>query len=778
MIDKDHNTKHAWIFTLSLIFAMCTVRLSAVEYFVSPHGSDSNSGTKQQPFATICKATGILKPGDTCYLREGVYHEVLRPEQSGKEGAEITFSNWREEEVLISGADVIAGWKHEDNGICSAPMPWSLSDDNQVFAGDTMLSEACWPAPGESPLFNPERAVASGCSTTTLVCDQIPGADDSWKGARLWCAGGSAWICWSSTVTSYDAKSHTLTFGPARESWYTPRKGNLFALRGVRRALHAPGQWFYDSKEKMLLLIPPDGTDIKSLVVEAKRRTDAIDLSGRSHIRIRGVEFRAGGIRTDKQSSHIVLEKLRGRYVSHSNVKDVSGSSGVLVFGNNILLLSCDLGYSSSSVLAVKGNDNRIINCYIHHGGYGGLWRGTVSLSGRRVVFSHNTVRHAGRDLVNTHGLMESLVQYNDVSEAGWLTKDLGMFYGHNTDYANTEFRYNLVHDNHAEHCAMGIYFDHLSHNAIVHHNVVWNIGMDPIRFNNPGYCNLVYNNTCLNTGYVGTFDHSKRNDLFASRYFNNIFNKKIDLPAHVALYNNHIVSNPSFRDAAGKDLRLKNRADGATVGAYTPNGALWKAGCDLENPPVPLPVYRPRRIAWMNAVRNACFEFGTLEGWRKTDSSRAVLTKGNGWGNHVVGDGKSHGTGTSRFELQLGPGPDGIRQVIKGLSPGMTYTLSAWVRVSDESETIVFGIRQHGADEVSVSASSTEWTRKSIDFTTGPKATEATVYLLKSTAGGGHVWCDNLTLPLQPHSSDGEQHETPKHAHAAADNDYSVIVP
>ena len=93
---------------------------------------------------------------------------------------------------------------------------------------------------------------------------------------------------------------------------------------------------------------------------------------------------------------------------------------------------------------------------------------------------------HAGRDLINTHGLMESLVQYNDVSEAGWLTKDLGMFYGHNTDFANTEFRYNLVHDNHAEHCAMGIYFDHLSHNAIVHHNVVWNVGMDPIGSTTP----------------------------------------------------------------------------------------------------------------------------------------------------------------------------------------------------------------------------------------------------------------------------------------------------
>lgn len=752
MIDKDHDTKYGWVFTLSIIFAMCTMRLSAAEYFVSSHGSDSNSGTRQQPFATIQKAAGVLKPGDTCYLRKGVYREVLRPQHSGKQGAEITFSNWQDEEVVITGADVITGWKDAGDGTYSASMPWSLSGDNQVFADSTMLSEACWPAPGRDHLFNPHRAVASAGSTTTLVCEQISGSDDAWKGARLWCAGGSAWICWSSTVTAYDAKSHTLTFKEARESWYTPRKGNLFALRGVRSALHAPGQWFYDLTTKKMLLIPPDGTDIRTLVVEAKRRNDAIDLSGRSHIRIRGIGFRAGGIRTDKQSSHIVLERLRGRYVSHSNVKDVSGSSGVLIFGNDILLLSCDIGYSSSSVVNVRGNDNRVINCYIHHGGYGGLWRGTVSLSGRRIVFSHNTVRHAGRDLVNTHGLMESLVQYNDVSEAGWLTKDLGMFYGHNTDFANTEFRYNLVHDNHAEHCAMGIYFDHLSHNAIVHHNVVWNVGMDPIRFNNPSYCNLVYNNTCLNTGKVGTFDHSKRDDLFASRYFGNIFNKKIDLPAHVAVNNNHIIPSPSFRDTARQDYRLKNPVDKAAVGAYAPDGALWQAGCDLENPPVPLPAYKPPRIAWMNTVRNACFEFGTLEGWRKTDSSKALLTEGNGWGNKVFGSGKACQTGTSKFELRLGPGADGISQTIKGLSPNTTYTLSAWLRVSDENETIVLGVKQHGTDAVSVSTSSIQWTRKSIDFTTGPKATQATIYSRKSTEGGGFAWCDNITLPLRPH--------------------------
>lgn len=727
-------------------------RLWATVYFVSPQGSDEAEGTIEHPIATLRKATEMLQPGDMCYLRKGIYRETLRPKQSGRPGEEITYANWQDERVVISGAEVISGWKQEDDGVWSAPLPWNMEDESQIFVNGQMLVEASWPAPGQAPLFQPERATAAGGNTTTLVCEKIPGPDDAWKGSRLWCAGGSAWICWTSRVTGYDADSHTLTFDPPQKNWYTPRKGNLFALRGIRRALHAPGQWFYDPAARRLLLIPPKDATIDEVIVEAKRRKDAIDLSGRSHIHIRGIDFRAAGIRTDNRSTHLFLQNLHGRYVAHSNEKEISGQAGVLLAGHDNLLLSCDLGYSSSSVVHVSGHDNRVINCHIHHGGYGGLWRGTVVLRGRRIVFSHNTVRHAGRDLINTHGLMESLVQYNDVSDAGWLTKDLGMFYGHNTDFANTEFRYNLVHDNHAAHCAMGIYFDHLSHNALVHHNVIWNTGMDPIRFNNPSYSNLIFNNTCWRTGSIGTFDHSKRNDLFACRFFNNLFNQQIQLPGHVALYGNRIIEAPPFRNPENLDFRLPDPAN-EMVGAYAPDGRLWRAGCNLKNPPTPLPVYKPPHIAWMNTVRNACFESGTLEGWKRTDSGNGELVQGNGWGNATYGHSKTHATGTSKFELRLGPGRDGIRQVVTGLSPGIRYTLSAWLRVSNEREAIVLGVHDHGGPEVSISVSSLEWIRESIEFTTGPETNQATITIRKATDGTGYGWCDNLTLPLTSHS-------------------------
>jgi hypothetical protein len=718
-------------------------------YYVSPAGSDSGPGTIDKPFATLAKAASVLQPGDTCYLREGVYREVLRPARSGTADRPITIANYGDETAVISGADPITGWRAEEDGVWSAPMDWSLDDGDQVFNGDEMLFEARWPDAGPKPFYEPQRAWAWGGSSQTLVYGKFSDADDAWVGADLWCASGAAWICWTAEVTGYDAETHTLSFERELGPWYLPRPGNRFVLRGLRRCLDVPGEWFYDSEAERLLLIPPDGADVNALTIQAKRRTDAVDLSGRSHIVLDGLHVFAGGIRMDDTSSHNTLHRVTARFVSHSWSRDIGARAGILVHGSNHLLLSCDLGYSSASVVSVEGRDHRIINCLIQRGGYAGLWNGTVRLSGRRIVFSHNTVRHAGRDLINTFGLMESLVQYNDVSDAGWLTGDLGMFFGCNTDYANTEFRYNWVHDSHAAHHAVGIYFDHLSHNAIVHHNVIWNVKMDPIRVSNPSYGSLVFNNTSWRTGAVRSFDHSGRNDLFACRFFNNIVNEPFRVPDHVVLANNLIDPDPPLRDPPGGDFRLAEDAPPG-VGAYEPGDPMWRAGCDLTNPPDPLPVYRPPRIAWMNTVTNACFEFGTLEGWNKTHAGNAELVAGNNWGNNW-GEGPAQPTGTSKLELKLGPGRDGVSQIVSGLSPGRTHTLSVWVKVSDAAESVEVGVTDYGGPDVTASSSSTEWTRLSVEFTTGPEAEGATIHILKASDGSGSAWGDNVTLPLVP---------------------------
>ncbi|NQT52978.1 right-handed parallel beta-helix repeat-containing protein [bacterium] len=745
--------------------------------YVSPAGNDAWSGTvpapnaaaTDGPFRTLGKAAQVAEPGDVVFIREGVYREVLRPARPGQAGRPITFAAYKGETPVLTGADALTDWRQEDGEAWSAAMSWSLGHQNQLFAGSTMLTEARWPN-NSGTLLQPIRATVQSGSPTTLRDPKLPGGKDAWKGALLWCAGGSEWICWTARVTAYDPQTHTLAFDgdKAKDRWYTPRKGNPYVLMGLRELMDAEGEWGYDAKAKRVHLIPPGRQDPAKLEVGAKRRLHVIDLSGLSHIRLEGLHFRAGGLRTDAKSSDIVLERLKGECVAHSYEHDVSGTCGVLILGRNIVVRSCEFAYSSGNIVRVSGQHNQLVNCFIHDGNYGAKWNGTVSVSGRRHVVAWNTIRDSGRDLVSIHGLMQGLLEHNDLSNAGWLTSDLGMTYGHNTDFQHTIIRYNHVHDNRAKHCSMGIYFDHLSHNVIVHHNLVWNVGMDAIRINNPSYFNLVCNNTAWRTGRIGTFDHSRRNDLFGSRYHNNIFNAPIKLPDHVATDHNLVDANPPLVNPAKRDLRLKDDAkvrdagiaiagitDGyegkaPDLGALEYGSQVWKVGHDFGNPPKTVSEWRPPNIAYVNAVQNACFELGTLEGWAKTGASKAAIVKGNGWGNSF-GRGKASKTGTSKFELRLGPGRGGVEQGIAGLHPNTTYTLSAWLRTSGADESVSVGVRRADGREVAAAFSGTEWERRTVQFSTGQNENTVTLFLRKTTNGEGHAWCDNVGLPRMP---------------------------
>ena len=752
---------------------LCCAGAQAADIFVSPNGNDkwsgrlpaANADKTDGPLATLGRACRLVAPADTCFVRKGVYREVLKPARSGKPGAPITFRSYKNERAVISGADRVTGWKRLGTGLYAAGIAWDLKEQNQLFCDGKILTEARWPDIGGTVL-KPVRARVQSGTLNTITDPKLTGPDDAWKGALLWCAGGAEWICWTARVTAYDARTHTLTFKTeqTKRRWYVPRKGNPYVLMGAKRALDSPGEWLMDASSKTLHLRPPLGKDPNTLAIGVKRRLDAIDLSGRSHIRVIGLEFRAAGVRTDNASSDILLKGLRGAWVAHSYENDTTGKSGVLVHGSRIELADCEFSYSSGSVVDVRGRDNRVVNSYIHSGNYGAKWRGTLAVTGRRHVIAHNTIRHSGRDLVNIHGLSESLIEYNELSDAGWLTSDLGMIYGHNTDFGNTEIRYNLVHDNHAPSCNMGIYFDHLSHNVIVHHNAVWNVRQDPIRINNPSYCGLVYHNSCWNTGRIVTFDHSRRNDLFATRYNNNIINAPFRLPKHVATTHNIISKTPPLVDTAKRNFALKpdskaRNAGLAIMGMSSPDkkpdiGALefgakpWKAGHDFSRTTPVNSKLTPAMIGGMNLVKNACFELPTLEAWTPIGAKKAKLTKGNGWGNAVYGSAKACPTGTSKFQLRLGAGRDGVTQTVTGLLPNTQYSLSAWLKVSAAKESLTLSAANFGRKDISASTSSTTWVRKTVSFRTGPQARTATVTLQKTTDTPGHAWCDNITLP------------------------------
>ena len=132
---------------------------------------------------------------------------------------------------------------------------------------------------------------------------------------------------------------------------------------------------------------------------------------------------------------------------------------------------------------------------------------------------------------------------------------------------------------------APGIYFEHLSCNALVHHNIVLQCSLSPVQVNNPSYGMMVFNNSCWKTGVIKTFDHSRRNDLHLSRFFNNIFNAGFRLPKSATVSNNVVNGTPPYVDPKNGDFRLK-KSLGKNIGAIPFGKTFPRVGCDFKNPP------------------------------------------------------------------------------------------------------------------------------------------------------------------------------------------------
>jgi hypothetical protein len=78
-------------------------------YFVSPTGSDTNPGTSLRPWKTIGKAAGMVQPGDTVYIREGIYIEAPQFRISGTETSPVKIMAFPGENPIIDGQFSIPG---------------------------------------------------------------------------------------------------------------------------------------------------------------------------------------------------------------------------------------------------------------------------------------------------------------------------------------------------------------------------------------------------------------------------------------------------------------------------------------------------------------------------------------------------------------------------------------------------------------------------------------------------------------------------------------------
>lgn len=608
-------------------------------YFVSPQGSDDNPGTVARPFKTIQKCAELVRPGETCWLRQGTYRETVRPKISGTDTEPITFAAYKKERVTISGTEVVDDWSQHRGSIyrTNVNLPVDGYDDtgffaNQVFVGGEMMPEARLPNLDRGRDFLRPNLLGGGLASlggtaAKIENDEIPELAKGWAGGGVW------------TNEWYTTRTGKITGGTADKlmvemSAPWERGGYWFYLFGKQELLDDRGEWFYDGNSDELYLWSPDNKVPQA--VEVKQRNYAFDLSDRSHIRVRNLNFFANTITTSDRSTGIELDGIRAKYISHHMTLPPLPESkkayesddalflaahahdtGIQLRGSDHVLKNSIIDWSSGNGVLLEGKDHQLINNIILNTNYQVTYAAPIRLNGNGHKITYNTIKRTGRDAINfdwhTAGTDGRNIEiaYNDISEFGLLSTDLGAIYV--CCHVNLEggsIHHNWIHDAQAFSPfwgTRGIYLDLETFNSTIHHNVVWNLTGGKDNYNltagSPRGYDRVFNNTFFGEVELDESFVEARNNIFAGserfvvdRESNNLFSdtdiKFTRLPQETAR-SKSVRATPDFTPQSNSpaidaginipEITPDFAGKSPDIGAYERNAPVWQAGSSLK---------------------------------------------------------------------------------------------------------------------------------------------------------------------------------------------------
>ncbi len=508
--------------TMPLLSAACFLiacaRATAGDFYVAVDGQDTHAGTKARPFRTIQKAADVMKPGDTCYVRAGVYRETVRVRQSGRQGRPVRFAACPGEKVILRGTEPIQGpWQAHQGRIYKTRVRRPFA---QLFVDDHMMVEARWPNlrfPEDLWDRSTWARAGKGSRYGKIVDPALAKTGVDWTGARATLNVAHQFFTWTRTVARHAAGDKTFEYardlaGITHHADKTkPWEDDRYFLSGKLAALDAPGEWFLDGESNTLYLWPLDGKDPTGRRVEAKTRNYAFDVRNVEHVELSG--FRFFGTTFDlHKCNHCVVEDCHLRYPAYARrIWDPASSEPwtdrTLVTGSHNVVRRCSFAYSAASGLSMTGAHNVAEDNLIHDTcWYGSLRHLPLHMGGSAKqgqtgggVIRHNTVYNFGNAGIS-FGQQPTIVEYNHVYNGGLSCLDVSLVYTQLPACAGSVIRYNWVHGCWTERGrGLGIRGDDQTRRLTVHHNVVWNCGRDGIIVK--GDFNKVYNNTVLDIG-------------------------------------------------------------------------------------------------------------------------------------------------------------------------------------------------------------------------------------------------------------------------------------
>ncbi len=387
------------------------------EFFISPQGNDENSGTIDQPLATLAQALEVIQAqtpspeeGFTIYLREGAYplqESVLIGENLST--VLLSIRAYADEEVVIHGGRTLPAEQFEQ---VSAPailqrLPAESRDhvqqielseigvDNvdpiqqagmglpkvvpppELFFNGEAMTLARWPNTGYTRVSS---VVDPGSNPRSYQPDIPPSApdyvppedrDDPWRGFTIgyddpqlkrWASADDAWMFgywywdWADgivRIAGVDTVKQQITSEHA--SWYSVREDQRFYVFNLLEELDQPGEWYLDRGTNILYFYPPASLADASIQISLLEEPLMV-LNEAANVTIENITF----------------EVARGHGVQ------VTGGENNLIAGCTFRRLSQKgvvIGQETAEddLATEGGRNNGVVSCDIYDTGSGGI---------------------------------------------------------------------------------------------------------------------------------------------------------------------------------------------------------------------------------------------------------------------------------------------------------------------------------------------------------------------------------------------------------------------
>jgi parallel beta-helix repeat protein len=465
---------------LAAIFVLATSVARSQSYYVATNGNDSGDGSQAHPFLTFARAQTAMQSSSikTTQIEGGTYYLASPLALTAADEGE-TWKAVSGATVILSGGDVLTGWKSAGNGIYTTQAPHAVGLDLAINGVRQNAADAGWdPA---RPYTTGWHIVDPALPITTSATISVPAVDlaaQSVKpGATVQLLGDRRYSDNFTTIVSINKANHTITFAdPFFDHAAGGSTGRTASWRvlGDPADLSVPGQFAYSKTSGTVYVKPQSGVSVSKSTVTAAQLNTLVSLTNVSGVTISGLTF------SDTLSSP-------NAYSDNFNVRSATlfgvGISNCTISGNTFLNAGNGIGFRSSSNNKITGNTFQEmggVGIFLYGGGGSNTVSKNVMTNLGRInagsmgvhisdsssnVIDSNTIDGTGRwgiDITPTDNVQTkyNIISNNIVRNTGQQTDDTGAIYSWAKDYPSYVDEEMTITGNRVENVGGGLELD------------------------------------------------------------------------------------------------------------------------------------------------------------------------------------------------------------------------------------------------------------------------------------------------------------------------------